>query len=279
MNISQNIVENVKKIDGDCRTTWDTRAIAYVTGISHGSVAKILREHRGARPERNNPSHDRRTRFLLRDVMWSSDCTETDSGKLILKTLDEKTGFTLGYDVVRSENAEDITGHAENIIARFGRAPLVWKYDNGPGFKSRMFGNTLARHGVIPYPIHRRSPWTNGRTECSHKDVHRWLIPAEEAGLTGNEFMRDLNEGMVMLNYLKPRAVLGFKTAAREYFDDKGVTEYDRARLWKEVEKIHGYFVKYNHRRVVRIAMQRLGLYEEWILGNKEAKSVNRSTV
>lgn len=277
MNINPEIIENVKKIDSCYRSTWDTRAISHVTGISHGSIAKILNEYRGSRPERNKPSHDRRTKFLFRDVMWSSDCTETDSGKLLLRTIDEKTGFTLGYDIVRSENAEEITKHAENVIARFDRAPLVWKYDNGPAFKSKMFGNLLVQHEIIPYSIHRRAPWTNGRTECSHKDVHRWLIPAEAKGLTGNEFMKDLNEGILMLNYLKPRAVLGYETAAKAYFNDKGVTEYYRTKLWKEVEDIQKNFVQYNHRKVVRVAMQKVGLYEEWIVNKKEAESVNRS--
>ncbi len=277
MRIDEKVIEKVKEIDTHTRSTWDTRAIGYVTGISHGSVAKILREYRGPRPGRAKPAHDGRTRFLFRDVMWSSDCTETDSGRVLLRTTDEKSDFTLGYNVVRSENAEEITEHAENIIARFGRAPLVWKYDNGSAFKSKMFENLLDRYGIIPYPIHRRSPWTNGRTECGHKDVHRWVALAEKAGLTEESFMKDLDEGMLMLNYEKPRAVLGYKTAARTYFEDRGVTEEDRVNLWKEVERIQVNFVEYNHRRVVRIAMQNLGLYEEWILGKKETESVNRS--
>lgn len=276
MRINQNIVDSVIKIDTDYRSTWDSRGIAHVTGISHGSVAKILKEHRGSRPERNKPPHNGRTKFLFRDVMWSSDCTETDTGKLLVRTIDEKTGFTLGYDTVRSENADEITKHAEDIIARFGKAPLIWKYDNGPAFKSSKFGKLLIQHKIISYPIHRRSPWTNGRTECSHKDVHRWLIPAEAKELTGNEFMKDLGEGVLMLNYLKPRAVLGYETAARAYFNDRGVTEADRVKLWKEVENIHKKFVEYKHRKIVRVAMQNVGLYEEWILNKKKAESVNR---
>jgi len=265
MRIGSAIVEKVKGIDDLYRSTWDSRAIAHVTGIGYVSVAKILKEYRGPRPKKKNPPHNRRTKFLFRDVMWSSDVTGKGSGHLLLKTIDEKTDFPLAWDIVRSENAEELVAHAENLVARYGRAPLVWKFDNGSAFKSRVFYQFLEKHRIIPYPIHAYAPWTNGRTERDHQEIQRWLLPVAVKDLTREEVLKEVDEGMLMLNYLKPRAVLGFKTTARAYFEDKGVTEEDRVRLWGEVDIVRREFVQYNHRRIVRVAMQRLGLYEEWL--------------
>jgi len=272
MRTDASIVEKVKKIDDDFHQTWDSRAIGYVTGISYCTVAKILKAYRGARPKKKEPPHDRRTKFLLRDVMWSSDVTGKRSGHPLLKTIDEKTDYPLGWDVVRSENAEELVAQAEGIIARFGRAPLVWKFDNGPAFKSGVFQRFLEKHHVIPYPTHGYAPWTNGRTERDHQETQRWLLPVDTARLTEEEFLKELNEGMLMLNYVKPRAILGFKTTARAYFEDKGVTEEDRARLWEAVDIVRREFVQYNHRKIVRVAMQKAGLYEEWLEIKKRPK-------
>lgn len=271
MRISGAIIEKVKEIDDVYRSTWDSRAIAYVTGIGHVSVAKILKEHRGPRPERKDPPHDRRTKFLLRDVMWSSDVTGKRSGYLLLKTIDEKTDYPLGWDIVRSENAEELVAHAESLVARYDRAPLVWKFDNGSAFKSKEFHRFLEKHHIIPYPIHKYAPWTNGRTERDHQEMHRWLLPVPVNELTREELLKEIDEGMLMLNYNKPRAVLGFKTTARAYFEDKGVNEEDRERLWDAVDIARKEFVQYNHRKVVRVAMQMVGLYEEWLEIGKTA--------
>jgi len=277
MRIDAGVVVKVKEIDSMYRYTWDTRAIAHVTGISHGSVAKILREYRGPKPTRKKPKHDRRTKFFLRDVMWSSDGTEADNGTIILRTIDEKTDYPLGWDIVDSENADEVTAHAESAIMRMGRAPLVWKFDNSGGFKSRKFREFIGKYGIIPYPIRKRTPWTNGRTEREHRDTHQWLAPVIKKLSSKEEIQKDLNEGMLMLNYVKPRAVLGYRTTAQAYFSDKGVTEQDRKELWEEVEKVRGKFVEYNHRKVVRVAMQKLGLYEEYLVTEKRLVSVNRS--
>jgi transposase InsO family protein len=271
MRIDSSIVEKVKKIDDDYRSTWDSRAIAYVTGISHGSVAKILKEYRGPRPERKEPPHDRRTKFLLRDVMWSSDVTGERDGYFLLKTIDEKTDYPLAWDLVRSENAEELVVHAKHLITRYGRTPLIWKYDNGSAFKSKKFQKFLKKHHIIPYPIHRRSPWTNGRTERDHQEIQRWLLPVPVKEFTREELLKEINEGMLMLNYNKPRAVLGFTTTARAYLKDKGVTEEDRSRLWAAMDRVHKEFVKYKHRKIVRTALQEAGLYEEWLENKKSA--------
>jgi len=275
MRIESAVVDKVKEIDARYRCTWDTRAIAHLTGISHGSVAKILKESRGPRPEKIKPAHECRTKFNMCDVMWSSDFMDTENGRKLLKTMDEKSDYKLGWDVSVSDDTDILISHAQDIIRRTGRTPLAWKYDNGPCFKSKRFEQFLDQNNILPYPIRRRAPWTNGRTERDHREIQNWLMPVESRNLTDEEIKRDIDEGMFMLNFVKPRAVLGYKTSAAVYFKDGGVSNIDRKKLFEEVEKNkkNGY----NHRKAVRIALQKMGLYEEWLDKKIETKSVNRS--
>ncbi len=278
MRIAVKVIEKVKEIDARNRRTWDTRAIGFVTGISHGSVGKILKEVHGPKPVKAKPRHDRRTKFNRCDVMWSSDFTDMGNGRKLIKTIDEKSDYRLGWDVACSESAQALVEHARGILERMGRAPLAWKYDNGSCFKSKGFKQFLEQNGIMPYAIRNRAPWTNGRTERDHKEVKNWIEPVKDKLLTTEELEKDIDDGMLMLNYVKPRATLGYKTSAAVYFYDEGITEADRHIFFEEVRKLKEKDVKYrrNHRKAVRVALKQMGLYDEWISGKKKAECVNR---
>jgi transposase InsO family protein len=266
-------------------------------GIGASTVANILREVRGPRPKRGKQKHTRRTRFLMRDVMWSSDFMKLGWGWMLLTTMDEKSGYLLGWDLVRSENAMAVLEHAESILARMGRAPLVWKYDHGSAFMSEVFQGLLEEHAIIPYPIAPRSPWVNGRTERDHQEVHNWLIPLEGREVGREELEREIDEGMLVRNFVKPRACLGFRKSAQVYFDkESALYGADEVRDWlaqvlRDAKSELGasdpaevYEIKKSgerlHRKAVRQALQKLGLYEEWDTaapeGPFEAETVNR---
>ena len=152
MRISEEVKQRVIELDRRWRSTWDVRAIAHVVGIGHNSVAKILREERGPRPKKAERPHNGRTRLTRRDAMWSSDYTDLPEGSKLLKTLDEMSLNKLAWDTVASENAEELVLHARKLVKTLGRAPLVWKYDNGSAFKSDAFQAFLAEHKIIPFP-------------------------------------------------------------------------------------------------------------------------------
>lgn len=271
------IRERVVRLDQDYRSTWDTRSIASVVKISHGSVAKILAEVRGPRPKKKDEPHLSRTRFLKRDVMWSSDFTDIQGGRKLLRTMDEYSRHRPGWDICR-ETAEDAVKHGEGLIACMGRAPLVWKYDHGSPFTSRLFQEFLRRHDIIGYATQARAPWTNGRTERDNREIKNWLIPVKE-DVSDAELGKEVDEGMLMLNNIKPRAVLGYKTSADVSFHSQGVEHLDRVEVAAQLEDIKRGLEPLKgerlHRRAVRELLKKLGLYEEWEV-KREAESVNR---
>ena len=298
MRIGEAVRCRVVELDRRYRSTWDARAIAHVVGISAATVAKILREVRGPWPRRAKAKHTRRTRFMRRDVMWSSDFMRLGWGWLLLTTMDEMSGHLLGWDLVHSENAVAVIEHAESILARMGRAPLVWKFDHGSAFMSEVFLGLLEHHEIVPYPIAPRSPWVNGRKERDHQEVHQWLIPLQGREVGREELEREIDECMLLRNYVKPRACLGFRKSAEVYFSEDAALDVDgELRGWLahgicEVKALSGaadpdeaYEIKKSgerlHRKAVKEALQKLGLYEEWDTavpkGPSEAEVVNIS--
>lgn len=297
MRTSEELKRRVVELDRRYRSTWDTHAIAHVVGLSATTVAKILREYRGPRPKRAKRPHTRRTRFTRRDVMWSSDFTDIGWGWLLLTTMDEMSGYVLGWDLVRSESSLAVIEHAEAILARMGRAPLVWKYDHGSGFTSDVFQGLLEYHEIIPYPIAARSPWVNGRTERDHQEVHNWLIPLAGRDVSREELDREIDEEMLVRNFIKPRACLGFRKSAGVYFSDDAMLDAEaKVREWlaqgvreekcmlgvSDPEQVYEIAKsgERKHRRAVRTGLEKLGLYEEWDTaapeGASEAETVNR---
>jgi len=298
MRISPELKARVVELDRRYRSTWDAHAIAYVVGLSPTTVAKILREIRGPRPKRVERPHTRRTRFTYRDVMWSSDFVKIGWGWMLLRTMDEMSGYVLGWDLVRSENEKDVLAHAEAILERMGRAPLVWKYDHGSAFISAIFQRMLESEKIVLYPIAPRSPWVNGRTERDNQEVHNWLIPLSGRELSREELDREIDEGMLVRNFIKPRACLKFKKSAEVYFSADSVLKVEHDIRWCLAEQMHAeksklgapdptqvYGIRKSgerlHRRAVRTALQNLGWYEEWDTAAperlSEAETVNRT--
>jgi len=298
MKVTAEVRQRVLALDRRYRSTWDAHAIAYIVRLSPTTVAKILREFRGPRPKRAKQPHTRRTKFIRRDVMWSSDFMRLGWGWLLLTTMDEHSGYILGWDLVRSEQAMAVLEHAQSILDRMGRAPLVWKYDHGSAFMSEVFQGLLEEYKIVPYPIAPRSPWVNGRTERDHQEVHNWLIPLAGRELSREELDREVDDEMLMRNFIKPRACLGFRKSAEVYFGaDAALDAAEEVREWLaqgicEVKALLGaadpdeaYEIRKSgerlHRKAVRQTLQKLGLYEEWDTaapkGPPEAEVVNRT--
>lgn len=217
---------------------------------------------------------------------------------LLLTTIDECSGYILGWDLVRSEQALAVLDHAQSILDRTGRAPLVWKYDHGSAFTSDVFQGLLEYYEIVPYPIAAHSPWVNGRKERDHQEVHNWLIPLAGRGVSREELDREIDEEMLVRNFIKPRACLGFRKSAAVYFDkEKELCAVEEVRGWladgirseKGAMGLPDPDVVYEirkseervHRKAVRLALQKLCLYEEWDTAAQEwpseAESVNRT--
>jgi transposase InsO family protein len=189
--------------------------------------------------------------------------------------------FRLGWEVCLSQTAEAAARHVADILRRMGRAPLVWKFDHGSPFTSDLFQWYLDEYEIVPYPTPPRAPWANGRVERDHQEIQNWLIPLENKLLTDGEMERDVDEGMFILNFIKPRMVLDYKTSADVYFHADGAEPVDREWLALDIEDYKGLLGPNGgerlHRRAVRNALMSWGLYEEWREGEKVARFVNTS--
>ncbi|MBI4657082.1 MAG: hypothetical protein HY746_10110, partial [Elusimicrobia bacterium] len=144
---------------------------------------------------------------------------------------------------------------------------------------SKAFQRFLNKYGIIGYPIRARAPWTNGRVERDHQEIQNWLIPVNK-DINLKEMEKEVDEGMLMLNNIKPRAVLIYRTSAEVYFHSDGVEEVDRVLFAAELEGIKQRLWPLTgerlHRKAVRELLKKRLLYEEWDEANKEAKSANR---
>ena len=217
--------------------------------------------------------------------MWSSDFKELPRKRYLLKTLDETSRFRLGWEVLAAETAEATVRHAEDLLRRAGHAPLVWKYDHGSQFMSGAFQGFLKYHEIVPFPIPPRAPWANGRTERDNKEVQNWLIPVWDKNLTDAELEKDVDEGMWMLNYIKPRMVLGYQTSAQVYFAKESMIEdggrdYILDQLQQIKDRLWPMSGERLQRKAVRMWLQQMGVYEEWEEIPEDAvtgETVNRS--
>ncbi len=54
----------------------------------------------------------------------------------------------------------------------------------------------------------------------------RFTGRGEERGLTCDQWDREIDEGMMTLNFIKPRAVLEFKTSTQAYFNMPGLDDW-----------------------------------------------------
>jgi transposase InsO family protein len=276
--LAQERVKAVVETDARYRSSWDVRAIAHVTGVGKSSVAKILSAVRGPRPKAREQAHNRRTRFLARDVMWSSDFVRLRDGRKLLKTIDEASRYRLAWDFStgKGEKAADVVRHARRLIEKLGRVPLIWKYDHGSAFTSKAFQALLAEYGIIGYPIPPRAPWANGRTERDHQEISNWM--ARVKGVEGAAFEEEIDDGMLMLNFVKPRAVLGYKTSAKAYFDGVVVPEFKKIAFRDSLRaRLAGSEDERLRRREIRAILAELGLYEEWLQDENGSGSVNRT--
>ncbi|UPT75940.1 MAG: DDE-type integrase/transposase/recombinase [Elusimicrobiota bacterium] len=266
-------VKAVVELDRRYRSSWDVRAIAHVARVGKTSVAKILRAERGPRPKAVRPKRGLRTRFLARDVMWSSDFVELPDGRKLLKTLDERSRYRLGWDLSSSETAASVVQHARRIIERMDRTPLVWKFDHGSGFMSKAFQALLAEHGIAAYPIPPRAPWANGRTERDHQEIKNWLAPV--VGKCGAELESEIDDGMLTLNFIKPRAVLNYRTSAKTYFEDAGLSARQRSDFQSQLRvALRGSDDERLRRRAIRTILAEAGLYEEWLQDGKRREAL-----
>lgn len=74
------------------------------------------------------------------------------------------------------------------------------------------------RNGITSHKIRPHCPQDQGVIERGMREVKMWLRANDISN--GGELAACLDEGMLMLNFLKPKIVLNAATPAKVYFGD-----------------------------------------------------------
>lgn len=170
-------------------------------------------------------------------VMWSEDGTgfrENGGKKELLILQDEHARFKVNHRLVCGPaDEDDVVEYVREAFDRYG-APLVLKHDGGGIFHSDKIVKLLEEYEVLDLTGPRAWPRYNGKKERSIRDVKSYERAMRRHGVRGTLAQR-LDRTIHDLNIDRPRPVLGGRTAAEVYAEDR-IELPDRQRFRKEVE-------------------------------------------
>ena len=152
------------------------------------------------------------------NIVWSVDWTEFKiHGRkfFILVFIDEASRFYLGWYIFTARpTGNDVTDCLRDILARYEARPFIMKSDRAKVFLCAQWLGLLMRNGITPHKIRPHCPQDQGVIERGMREIKTWL----RANNPGSEELAVcLEEGMFMLNFLKPKIVLNAATPAHVY--------------------------------------------------------------
>lgn len=189
--------------------------------LSVGTIRKIIAPHRRIMDFIVNRS--RRESCVLKtailpNIVWSVDWTEFKiRGKkfFILLFMDEASRFYLGWYIFTSRpTGNEVTDCLRDILVRYEARPFLLKSDRAKVFSCAQWLGLLMRNGITPHKIRPHCPQDQGVIERGMREVKTWL---KANNLTSEALPACLDEGMFMLNFLKPKMVLNAATPAAVY--------------------------------------------------------------
>jgi putative transposase len=205
--------------------TWsaETISMALKGKLSAPTIRKVIAPYRCKRKQSAAPSKanscDLKT-ATMPDVVWSVDWTEYKvRGKklFILLFMDEASRFYLGWYVFSSHpTGKDVAECLRDVLARYEARPFIFKSDRARAFLCSEWLGVLAKNNIIHHKIRPHCPQDQGVIERGMREVKQWLRANEISN--GEELAACLDEGMFMLNFLKPKMVLEAATPAKVYF-------------------------------------------------------------
>jgi len=206
--------------------TWGAETIALSLGkrLNPGTIRKAIKPYRGQwdtrpvpdeRPPRPQPAPP-----AAPNQVWAIDWTEYKvRGKkfFIGVVIDEASRFFLGWEIWdRAPRQREVCRLMRDVFGRYRGLPVILKSDRAKVFSSRRWERFLACHGVAPVRGRPHCPQDQGVIERGIREVKAWL--RANRPMTRQALGHDFDEGMLMLNFLKPRVVLGGGTPARAHF-------------------------------------------------------------
>lgn len=205
--------------------TWSPETIALALGrrLSAWSIRKAIEPYRNSANRRAaGRIKEEKTAepFRFPNLVWTTDWTEYKLKKekvYIWVLMDEAARFHLSWEILdQVPTSRALTAALESALSRYEKAPLVLKSDRASVFRCEEWREALSRRGMTPKYSRPHCPQDQGSIERAIREVKTWIL-ANAPG-TRQELEACLREGMWMINFLKPKTVLGGKTPASVYF-------------------------------------------------------------
>ena len=203
--------------------TWcaETISMALSGMLSAVTIRKLIAPHR---PVINLPvQREKSESCVLKtakqpDTIWSVDWTEFKiRGKkfFILVFIDEVSRFYLGWYVFTARpTGSNVTDSLRDILARYEARPFIVKSDRAKVFLSAQWLGLLMRNNITPHKIRPHCPQDQGVIERGMREIKTWLRANNPSS---EELTLCLDEGLFMLNFLKPKMALNGATPAAVY--------------------------------------------------------------
>jgi transposase InsO family protein len=213
--------------------TWGTHPIyAFFGGvIPRSKINEVLDERRDAEGRVKRP-HVKRYEFAAPQVAYSTDFISVRPRGRVLRVLDERSRYILGFGHKDRWPEEEVTPFVENIIVTLG-LPLFFKHDLGSEFRSQLFQAMLRSHKVIAVPSPPHYPKFNGKNERGNRTTREWIAETEQNRPTLSAVWEKLTQSTFDQNEARPKDVLGGRTPADVWSKDKRVT-VDRDSIYSE---------------------------------------------
>lgn len=223
----------IRSFDREKDGTWGTHPIyAFFGGvIPRSKINEVLDERRDAEGRVKRP-HVKRYEFAAPQVAYSTDFISVRPRGRVLRVLDERSRYILGFGHKDRWPEEEVTPFVENIIVTLG-LPLFFKHDLGSEFRSQLFQAMLRSHKVIAVPSPPHYPKFNGKNERGNRTTREWIAETEQNRPTLSAVWEKLTQSTFDQNESRPKDVLGGRTPADVWSKDERVT-VDRDALYSE---------------------------------------------
>lgn len=204
--------------------TWsaETISMALKGKLSATTIRKVIAPYRSSSVKEVS---EKKSACVLKtaaapNIVWSVDWTEYKvRGKkfFVLLFIDEASRFYLGwYIFTSSPTGKDTAECLRDLLARYEARPFIVKSDRAKAFMCFEWLEMLKSNGISHHKIRPHCPQDQGVVERGMREVKLWLRATSV--FNGKQLETCLDDGMFMLNFLKPRIVLDGETPAKVYF-------------------------------------------------------------
>ncbi len=202
---------------------------------SPGTISRVIAELKPPLEEKRKPI---RYEITAPMAMWSEDGAgfrQHGEKAELLMLQDEASRYKANHRLVSGPaSGEDVCDYLEEAFEAHG-APLVLKQDGGLIFHTDALERLLKRWGVEMLTSPPYYPQYNGKKERSIRDIKSYERAMRQHGIESTLAER-LDAAIHDLNEVRPRPVLGGRTA-REVYDQDRVCLPDRDAFRRTVDR------------------------------------------